>query len=121
MFNVGARRRYVRFFTCRVYVGLGEVCVRDTFCHKVYLPFRDPEKKPPVAVRRGVETPPRCGLQVLGAVTLAWRNTASDIVRRRREEKKFEEELAATRWSAATLIQAVWRSHNTRKVYTHVP
>lgn len=57
-----------------------------------------------------------CGPQLLETATIAWRYTVSDTARRRRDKDKSEAELAATRRSAATLIQAVWRSHNTKKV-----
>lgn len=47
---------------------------------------------------------------------LAWSEKTSEIARQRRRKEQTEAEDLATRCSAATLIQAVWRSHNTRKV-----
>lgn len=59
---------------------------------------------------------PPSSTQVQTAVMLAWSAKTSEIVQQRRHKQQTEEELAARRCSAATLIQAVWRSYSTRKV-----
>ncbi|CAM9375528.1 unnamed protein product, partial [Ectocarpus fasciculatus] len=58
--------------------------------------------------------------RVRRAVVSAWRETAARIAQDRRRKERKEEERAAKRSRAATLIQAVWRSHSTKKVFKHL-
>eukprot|EP00903_Cladosiphon_okamuranus_P012921 g12064.t1 len=53
--------------------------------------------------------------RILAAVMFSWSEKASEVARQRQHQEQTEEQVAATRCSAATLIQAVWRSHSTRK------
>ncbi|CAB1110917.1 unnamed protein product [Ectocarpus sp. CCAP 1310/34] len=54
--------------------------------------------------------------QVRKEAISAWRETAAGIAQNRRRKEQTEEKRAAERSRVATLIQAVWRSHSTRKV-----
>ncbi|CAM9112049.1 unnamed protein product, partial [Ectocarpus sp. 4 AP-2014] len=58
--------------------------------------------------------------RVRRAAISAWRETAAGIAQNRRRKERAEEERAAERSRAATLSQAVWRSHSTRKAFKHL-